>query len=349
MAAKDRNEPPDLPQASRTTGMTTSPRRLRILFGTRLPGAAMDRLATQHDVLVVDSIPELVAADPEYCRRVEILAPANSPRVDESFLHAFAAVRLIAAYGVGTDHIDLPFAERCGIAVTHTAGVVERPTAEVAMGLVIGLMRRLREGDALLRLGRWKPPGVDSMLGTGLENSRLGIVGLGGVGQQVARLASAFRMRITYTQGHQLPRETEARLDVHYATIEDLLASSDVVTLHCPLTPATYHLIGAEALRMMATSAFLVNTSRGAVVDEAALVHALQEGSIAGAGLDVYEYEPRVASALLTMENVFLTPHLGTSTRAAREAMTETLVGQIEAFSRGEKPDGLVHARPRAS
>ncbi len=282
-----------------------------------------------------------MADDPRYCAGVEVLAPVGAPRVDVPLLKAFPSVRLIASFGLGTDHIDLVAAAERGIKVTNTPGVVERPTAELTMGLMIGLLRRLREGDALVRTGSWPAGGLESMLGSGLENSRLGIIGLGGVGRQVAHLATAFGMEVVYTQRHRDP-VAERELGVRYLATHKLLATADVVTLHCPLTAETRHLIDAAALARMRPSAFLINVSRGAVVDEVALVQALQARTIAGAALDVFEYEPRVSTELLGLANVFLSPHLGSATRTARTAMTDVLVRQIEAYAAGQAPDHLV-------
>lgn len=200
-------------------------KRLRILCWTRFPGPAIDRLATNHDVRVSDDVLALMAADPEYCASVTVLAPVGSPRVDVQLLDAFPSVQLIASFGLGTDHIDLAAAASRGIVVTNTPGVVEGPTAELTMGLMIGLLRRLREGDALVRAGGWPAPGLESMLGAGLDSSRLGIIGLGGVGRQVARLANAFGMEIVYTQRRRRDPATERELNVTYLAGDELLVS----------------------------------------------------------------------------------------------------------------------------
>lgn len=313
--------------------------RLRILCWTRFPGPAFDRLATSHDVRVADDVLALMAGDPDYCLSVTVLAPVGSPRVDVRLLDAFPSVQLIASFGLGTDHIDLVAAASRGIVVTNTPGVVEGPTAELTMGLIIGLLRRLHEGDALVRAGGWPAPGLESMLGMGLDHARLGIIGLGGVGREVARLATGFGMEIVYTQRRRRDPATERELNVTYLAADEVLATSDVVTIHCPLTPETHHLIDAAALARMRSSAFLINASRGPVVDEAALVAALRSGTIAGAALDVYEFEPRVSAELLGLDNVFLSPHMGSATRATRTAMTDVLVRQIEAHAEGRKPD----------
>jgi glyoxylate reductase len=316
--------------------------RLQVLCWTRFPGSALDRLVAEHDVRIEEDITGLLGRDPAYCAGVGVLAPVGAPRVDAKLLDAFPSVRLIASFGLGTDHIDLGAAAERGIRVTNTPGVVERPTAELTIGLIIGLLRRLREADAMIRAGGWPAPGLESMLGLGLEGSRLGIIGLGGVGHQVAVLARAFGMEVAYAQRHRRDPETERDLDVRYLMLPELLATSDVVTVHCPLTPETHHLVDAAALALMRPSAFLINASRGPVVDEAALVEALQASAIAGAALDVYEYEPRVSEQLLTLDNVFLSAHMGSATRRARTAMTEVLVRQIELHAAGREPQHLV-------
>jgi len=316
--------------------------RLRILCWTRFPGPALDRLAVNHDVRVADDVLALMAGDPDYCAGVTVLAPVGSPRVGVELLDAFPSARLVASFGLGTDHIDLAAAASRDIVVTNTPGVVEGPTAELTMGLMIGLLRRLREGDALIRAGGWPAPGLESMLGTGLDNGRLGIIGLGGVGRQVARLASEFGMEVVYTQRRRRDPATERELNVTYLAGDELLATSDVVSIHCPLTPETHHLIDAAALARMRPSAFLINASRGPVVDETALVAALRSGTIAGAALDVYEFEPRVSAELLSLDNVFLSPHLGSATLATRTAMTDVLVRQIEAHADGRSPDHTI-------
>lgn len=250
-----------------------------------------------------------------------------SDRVDAELLDAAGPqLRVIANHAVGYDNVDLVAATERGVLVTNTPGVLTRATAEFTIALLLALLRRVAEGDRLVRARQpWiLAPGF--MLGSGLGGRTLGIVGLGRIGRDVARLAEAFGMTVVYANRGEVP-------DVPYAFLEldELLATADVVSLHCPLTPETRHLIGGRALSLMQPHAVLVNTARGPVVDEQALVEALEAGRIAGAALDVYEREPEVHPALLRMENVVLAPHLGSATAETREAMGMLCVEALRA------------------
>ncbi len=245
-----------------------------------------------------------------------LLVMPGDPVDDELLDAAGAQLRVVANHAVGYDNVDLEAVTRRGVVVTNTPGVLTHATAELTMTLILDLVRRVTEGDRFLRRGTpwvWSPT---FMLGSGLAGRTLGIVGLGRIGREVSCLAEAFDMRVVYSSRRPVA-------DVPYDRIEldELLAQADVVSLHCPLTPETRHLIGAAALGAMKTSAVLVNTTRGPVVDEAALAEALREGVIAGAALDVYEREPEVHPGLLALENVVLAPHFGSATAETREAM----------------------------
>ena len=236
------------------------------------------------------------------------------------------ALRVVANYAVGYDNVDLDAATERGVIVTNTPGVLTRATAELTIALVLDLLRRISEGDRLIRARTpwlWSPT---FMLGHGLAGRTLGVVGLGRIGREVARLAEAFDMRIVYSSPRLADGAPYKRL-----ALDELLETADVVSLHCPLTDETRHLVGAAALRLMKRTAVLVNTTRGPVVDEGALVDALREGEIAGAALDVYEREPDVHQGLLELENVVLAPHLGSATAEAREAMGMLCVGGLRA------------------
>jgi glyoxylate reductase len=238
-------------------------------------------------------------------------------------------LRIVANYAVGVNNIDLEAARARGVLVANTPDVLTRPTSELAVTLMLTLLRRVAEGDRLIR--RREPWGfsLEFMLGESLDGRLVGIVGPGRIGHETARLVEAFGARTSFA----------GRGDA----LGELLAAADVVSLHCPLTPETHHLIDAAALASMRPTAVLVNTARGPVVDERALVEALQAGTIAGAALDVYEDEPRVAEELLAMENVVLSPHLGSATRATREAMGMLAVEALRAvLLRDETPPNLV-------
>jgi glyoxylate reductase len=253
----------------------------------------------------------------------------------ELFDAAGPRLRVVANFGVGYDSVDVAEATRRGVVVSNTPDVLTDATAELTIALLLALLRRVAEGDRLVRRRDDWALSPTFMLGEGLAGKTLGIVGLGRIGREVARLAEAFGMRVVHTRGagpyEELP-------------LDRLLAEVDVVSLHVPLTPETRHLIGPRELALMRPDAVLVNVSRGPVVDEAALVDVLAAGRIAGAALDVYEREPEVSAGLLELENVVLSPHLGSSTHAAREAMGMLCADALEAvLLRGEMPASAVN------
>jgi glyoxylate reductase len=258
-------------------------------------------------------------------------------RVDEEFFAAAGPqLRCVANVAVGFDNVDLAAAARHGVLVANTPGVLDDATADLTLALILAATRRLGEGERLVRSGRPWSWGMGFMLGSDLRGKRLGIVGLGNIGRRVARRARAFGMSIAYHARREAPAEVVAELEAERLDLDELLASSDVVSLHCPLTAETRHLIGARELGLMKQSATLVNTARGPVVDEAALAGALRGGVIAAAGLDVYEREPRVEPALLELENVVLSPHLGSATVETRTAMAVLAARNAIAAVRGE-------------
>ncbi len=251
-------------------------------------------------------------------------------RVDDAYLEqAGPGLRVVANYVVGVNNIDLDAARRRGIVVTNTPDVLTRATAELAIALMLALLRRVAEGDRLIRRREPWEFALEFMLGESLDGKVLGIVGAGKIGRETARLAEAFGAVSIYA----------GRSD----SLQDLLARADIVSIHCPLTAETHHLIDRAALRHMQPTAVLVNTARGPIVDEAALVDALQRGAIAGAALDVFEFEPAATEELLSMENVVLCPHLGSATRKTREAMGMLAVEALRAvLLRGERPPNTV-------
>jgi glyoxylate reductase len=253
----------------------------------------------------------------------------------ELFDAAGPGLRLVANFGVGYDSVDVEEATRRGIVVSNTPDVLTEATAELTIALLLTLLRRIAEGDRLVRRRDEWALAPTFMLGEGLGGKTLGIVGLGRIGREVARLGEAFGMRVVHTRGSGPYEELP---------LDRLLAEADVVSPHVPLTPETRHLVGARELGLMREDAVLVNVSRGPVVDEAALVEALREGRIAGAALDVYEHEPEVSPGLLELENVVLSPHLGSSTHAAREAMGMLCADALEAvLLRDELPAHAVN------
>jgi glyoxylate reductase len=263
-----------------------------------------------------------------------VTIPADA--VDTALFEAAGSgLRVVANFGVGYDSVDVAEATRRGIVVSNTPDVLTEATAELTIALLLALLRRVAEGDRLVRRQEEWALAPTFMLGEGLAGKTLGIVGLGRIGGEVARLAEAFGMRVIHTRGSGPYEELP---------LEGLLAEADVVSLHVPLTPETHHLIGARELGLMRPSAVLVNVSRGPVVDEQALVVSLTERRIAGAALDVYEHEPEVSARLLGLENVVLSPHLGSSTHAAREAMGMLCADALEAvLLRDELPANTVN------
>jgi glyoxylate reductase len=260
-------------------------------------------------------------------------------RVDEELLEAAGPrLRCVANVAVGYDNVDVEAAARRGIVVTNTPGVLDDATADLTMALVLAATRRLAEGDRLVRGGRPWTWGMSFMLGSGLRGKLLGIVGLGGIGRRVAERARAFGMEIAYHSRHPAPAEVVAELEAERLPLEQLLARADVLSLHCPLTPETHHLIGSVELAAMKPTAVLVNAARGPVVDERALAEALAAGEIAAAALDVYEREPQVEPALLELENVVLSPHLGSATVETRTAMAELAARNAISVLRGKGP-----------
>jgi lactate dehydrogenase-like 2-hydroxyacid dehydrogenase len=272
-------------------------------------------------------------------RGASALITLLTERVDDEVLDAAGSrLRIVANCAVGYDNISVPAALSRGVVVTNTPGVLDEATADCAFGLVLATARRLVEGDRLIRSGADWIWGPQSFVGLDLSaGATLGIVGLGRIGMAVARRAAAFNMRILAT-GSRATSDEAVAYGVQAVNLEALLRESDVVSLHCPLTPDTHHLIGREQLAAMKPTAILVNTARGPIVDEAALVSALEGGVIAAAGLDVYEDEPRLHPGLRALDNVVLLPHIGSAGRATRDAMGRLSVDNVRAVLAGDPP-----------
>jgi glyoxylate reductase len=271
----------------------------------------------------------------------QALVVAGRP-VDAALLRLLPDLRLVANYGAGYELVDLDACREHGIVVTNTPGAVDEPTADLTFALLLAVNRRIVEGDRYVRAGRWSSGWAEEeLMGHEVSGATLGIVGLGGVGRAVARRARAFGMAVLYTKRERLPPEAERELGVEHRDLDDLLSEADVVSLHVPHTAETERLIDARRLTLLRDGACLVNTARGAIVDEDALVRELVSGRIR-AGLDVFVHEPRVPEQLFELANVVVVPHLGTALRSAREAMTRVLVDNILAFERGEPPPNVV-------
>jgi lactate dehydrogenase-like 2-hydroxyacid dehydrogenase len=296
---------------------------VKVLASRRFPGPAWDELQEVEylDGPLKDSYP---------C--VEVLATVGG--VEAETLDLLPDLRLVANYGVGYDGIDVAACQARGVAVTNTPGVLDAATADLAFALILAVRRRVVEGDRYVRAGNWASGWAEPfLLGDEVSGATLGIVGLGRIGQAVARRARGFDLRILYAQRHE--SEAAADLGAEWRGLDELLAEADIVTLHVPLTDETRELIDARRLGLLRDHACLVNTSRGAILEEGALVHELVTGRIR-AGLDVYADEPNVPPELLDLPNVVLTPHIGSATGGTREAMTRVLVDNILALERGE-------------
>jgi glyoxylate reductase len=308
---------------------------------TVLPGRALEMLGEAGVVRVAGSerlgreeLLGLVAG-------ADVVVTMLYDRVDEELLDAAGPnLRAICNVAVGFDNIDLAACARRGVVVTNTPGVLDDATADLAFALILAAVRRVGEGERLIRGGKPWQWGMDFMLGHDLRGGRLGILGLGGIGARVATRGRAFGMKIAYTSRSESPHAAD--LEATRLDLDELLATSDVLSLHTPLTEETRHLIGARELGLMKPTATLVNTSRGAVVDEAALAAALRDGQIAAAGLDVFEHEPEVLPDLLGLENVVLLPHIGSSTHETRDAMAELAASNAIAVACGEDPPSPV-------
>ncbi len=325
--------------------MTTGARRPAVLVTRRLPGPAVGGIAERCEVDHHDR-PEPLDRG-ELLRRIRGKAGAvvtSSDRIDDEFLDAAGPGFVIASnFGVGVDHIDVPACTARGILVGNTPDVLTEATAEITWALILAAARRVAEGDRSIRRGDpWKP-GLDVMLGRGLDGKVLGVVGLGRIGRSVARRGRAFGMSIVYHGRRRAPAEVEEALGARFMALDGLLAQADVVTLHVSLTEQTRHLIDGRRLALMKPTAVLVNASRGPVVDEGALVEALRDRRIFAAGLDVFEREPEVHPGLLELENVVMAPHIGSATIETRSAMGQLAAENLIEGVEGRRPPCLVN------
>ena len=274
----------------------------------------------------------------------DVLVPTVTDRIDKSVLaHAGPRLKLIASFGTGVDHIDLATARERGIAVTNTPGVLTEDTADMTMALILAVPRRLTEGERLLRSGKWEGWGPTFMLGRRIWGKRLGIIGMGRIGSAVARRARGFGLSIHYHNRRRVHAERERELEATYwESLDQMLAHVDIISINCPHTPATYHLLSARRLKLVRPHAYIVNTSRGEVIDETALARMLAAKEIGGAGLDVFEREPAVNPKLLQLANVVLLPHMGSATVEGRIDMGEKVIINIKTFVDGHAPPDRV-------
>jgi glyoxylate reductase len=305
-----------------------------VLYVVRaLPGGHLDRLRDRFEIRGARPEPPDRAALVEEARGAAVLVPTYIDRIDDALLAALSTVRHVASYGVGTNHLDLGACRRRGVLVTNTPGVLTDATADHAMALLLAAARRVAEGDRLVRRGGWTATDPAWMLGTEVTGKTLGIVGFGRIGQAVARRARGFELKVLYASPRELDVAGATRVD-----LETLLRESDFVSLHTPLTADTENILSRERIALLKPGAIVVNTARGPVLDDVALAEALASGRVAAAGLDVFRDEPRVPEALLRLENVVLTPHLGSGTHETRSAMARVVVEEIERVASGQPP-----------
>jgi glyoxylate reductase len=317
----------------------------KVIVTRRLPDPIEIRMRELFDTeLNVDDKP---LSSEQLCAAVahaDILAPTITDRIDKTVLAAAGPqLKLIANFGAGVDHIDVAEANARGITVTNTPGVLTEDTADLTMGLIMAVARRLTEGAAVVQAGQFHGWAPTWMLGRRLTGKRLGIVGMGRIGQALARRASAFGMQVHYHNRKPVSAAIAGELDATYwESLDQMLARMDVVSINCPHTPATYHLLSARRLKLLRPDAIIVNTARGEVIDETALANMLTAGELAGAGLDVYEYEPAINPKLLKLPNVVLLPHMGSATVEGRIDMGEKVIVNIKAFMDGHRPPDRV-------
>ena len=308
-------------------------RKLPDVTETRMMELFDTRLNVTDDAM---SREDLIAA----VKLADVLVPTVTDRIDADIIaNAGERLKLIASFGTGWDHIDHNAARERGIVVTNTPGVLTEDTADMTMALMLSVPRRVTEGERVLRAGQWRGWGPTWMLGHRIWGKRLGIIGMGRIGTAVARRARAFGLSIHYHNRHRVDPESEAELEATYwESLDQMLSRMDIISVNCPHTPATYHLLSARRLQLLQPQCFIVNTARGEVIDEDAMVRLLQEGRIAGAGLDVFEHEPSVNKKLLDMANVVLLPHMGSATIEGRIDMGEKVLINIRTFVDGHKP-----------
>ncbi len=332
-----------MPDISRISA--SSHRRPRVVVTRELADTVMDRLEALFDTAnnrgdAAMTRTQLAAAMAD----CDVLVPTVTDEIDADLIAgAGDRLRLIANYGAGVNHIALKAARARGIIVTNTPGVLTEDTADMAMALIVSVPRRLAEGEKLVRSGNWHGWSPGGMLGHRIGGKALGIVGMGRIGQAVARRARAFGLSIHYHNRRRLPAVVEGELGATFhADLDAMLAAADIVSIHTPLNDDSRDSIDARRIALMRAHVYLINTSRGGIVDETALVDALETGRLAGAGLDVWEHEPRIDPRLLALPNVVMTPHMGSATFEGRQASGERVIQNIRMWADGHRPPDQV-------
>ncbi|GAA6190021.1 D-glycerate dehydrogenase [Litorivita sp. NS0012-18] len=319
--------------------------RLSVVVTRRLPDAVETRMSELFNVsLREDDTPMSREELAQALRTADVLVPTLTDTIDAPLIaQAGPQLRLIANYGAGVDHIDVHTARQRGILVSNTPSVSAEDTADMTLALILGTTRRIPEGFAHMHSGEWTGWKPTALLGRRVSGRRLGILGMGRIGQAVARRAAAFGMQVHYHNRKRLRPEAEERLEATYwESLDQMVARVDVLSINCPHTPSTYHLMNARRLKLMKPDAVIVNTSRGEVIDENAMVRMLRAGELAGAGLDVYEHGSEIAPALRELPNVLLLPHLGSATIEGRIEMGEKVLLNIKTYADGHRPPDQV-------
>ncbi|MHA6324413.1 2-hydroxyacid dehydrogenase [Roseivivax sp. CAU 1753] len=320
-------------------------KRLRVAVTRRLPEPVESRMKEFFDVTLRDTDAPMTRQELiEAVKNFDVLVPTLTDRIDSGLIgQAGDDLRLIANYGAGVDHIDVHTARQNGILVSNTRGVLDEDTAEITMALILAVTRRMTEGLALMKSGDWPGWSPTALLGGRITGRRLGIIGMGHIGQAVARRARAFGMQIHYHNRTRLRPVTEDAVQATYwENLDDMVSRMDVISVNCPSTPDTFHLMNAKRLQMMKPDAVIVNTSRGEVIDENALTRMLRKNQIAGAGLDVFERGTEVGDALKSLSNVVLLPHMGSATVEGRIEMGQKVILNIKTFQDGHRPPDQV-------
>lgn len=323
--------------------MTNAP--LKVIVTRRLPEPVETRMRELFDVELNESDEKM---DTETLvnaiKRADVLVSTLGDVIDQKMLaQAGDDLRLIANYGAGFDHIDVQTALKRGIMVSNTPGVLTDDTADMTMAMILAVPRRLREGTMLMQQGDWQGWSPTALMGHRIGGKRLGILGMGRIGQAVAHRAKAFGLQIHYHNRRRLHLDTEASLEATYwESFDQMLARVDILSIHCPHTPGTFHLLNARRLKLMKPSAFVINTARGEIVDENALTRMLRAGELAGAGLDVFEHGNDINPRLRGLDNVLLLPHMGSATVEGRIEMGEKVIINIKTFADGHRPPDQV-------
>lgn len=321
------------------------PAKPRVIVTRRLPPNVEARMADLFDASF--NVGDVAMTRAELARAMaqcDVLVPTIGDSIDAALIEAAPErLQLIASFGSGVDHIDLAAAQKKGIIVTNTPGVLTEDTADMTMALILSVPRRLAEGEKLVRSGQWRGWSPSGMLGHRIGGKKLGIIGMGRIGRAVARRARAFGLSVAYHNRHRLPFEVEQELEAEWhGDVDSLLAATDILSIHCPLNADSRGLIDARRIAMLRPSAYIINTSRAEITDENALIAALEEGRIAGAGLDVYTHEPAVDGRLQSLANVVLLPHMGSATIEGRDATGARVIANIRTWVDGHRPPNQV-------